>query len=588
MASEPIDNPSPDALQALYTSWRSLIDQTYLHVSNASVLATTGASYDQELESALAVASLSTMRAGRNDRVTINCLSPELIAHIFGFLSFDEIPGPIQGACSLGKSYSPGSRHTRYSLGWIKVSHVCQLWRAVALAHSTLWGVDIGSLPGWTEERLRRSQSAPIDVVIRSTDENCIKKEMVSCLLSQLHRTRKLDVSCLADVNMGCGTGEHILSFLSARAPLLESFSLTFGLRNTMAQSDNLGLPEDFLTTNTPRLRSLRLRNVPLPWNCLLPRSLTELCLCLDLPSSRWYILSPLGYCRSGLLSILSQLPQLQVLQLTHSIPKPSSKSPAKEPTQPILLPNLRRLKIEAVAFDCAWFLEHVALSASAQVIIEMPYVYSHSHLEQIGRSLLGIAPIESISLSTELPVCVKGWKKPEESTTQGARYDFAENSTVFQLIFCSMGPLHTMKAILHGLFGRRQIPSIKALRVEGIFDPSYWPQLSALLCAVDYISIDSSPLRLFMKCLAGLDWYGNFQVDLLIFPQLHIVHFIDAMLSADSALLLLQALDQRRKRSMPIQELEFRTHESISRFASLIREAVPRVSFYDVNPSPA
>ncbi|TFY71379.1 hypothetical protein EVG20_g1625 [Dentipellis fragilis] len=591
MASKPVDNPSPDAWKALYTSRLSSFDQTFLHVGNAAALATARAKFDKELENVLAVASL--LRARRNTFVTINCLPPELIALIFGFLSVDEIPRPVRGERHFREPHSQYSRRARYSLGWIKVSHVCQLWRTIALAHPSLWGVDIDSLQGWTRERLRRSKGAPIDVVVRRMSKKGAEMDLIFRLLTQLHRTRKLDLGCY--VNVKRSVGKHILPYLSAEAPILESLSCAFELDEITALPDDFVLPFNFLATNAPRLRSLRLRNISLRWNCQLPRGLMELCLSVDQPApNQSQTLPSVGYCRPGLLNILSQLPQLQVLELTRTIPNPSSDSPVKESIHAISLPNFQRLTINATSSDCAWFLERVAIPTSARLFIKVSHVYSLSDVEQIGRSLLGVAPMLSVFFSTGNPLTIKGWRKPEETAPQGPQYDFADESMAFHLTLYKLG--HATEEIVRGLFGHTEIPSIKALRVEGGFQPLDWTHLSASLCALEYISINDPPMLSFIRCLVGFERINGFQderqLSLSLFPNLHTIHFIDVMWTTDQdesrAALLLHALNERKNRSMPIQELILRAHDNTSTLISHIRKAVPRLSFHDTNPSPA
>src|ERR1019366_7937030 len=85
----------------------------------------------------------------RNALAPISLLPPEILARVFHFLTLEEPP------CS-----------GEQNLGWIRATHVCRLWRQVALGDSSLWA-KISGIPTNTErisEMLARARNAPLDI----------------------------------------------------------------------------------------------------------------------------------------------------------------------------------------------------------------------------------------------------------------------------------------------------------------------------------------------------------------------------------------------------------------------------------------
>jgi len=84
----------------------------------------------------------------RNVLVPISLLPPDILARVFHLLVFEKLP-------------LAGIRN----LGWIRVTHMCRLWRQVALDDSSLWakiwGIPINN--EWMPEILARAKNAPLD-----------------------------------------------------------------------------------------------------------------------------------------------------------------------------------------------------------------------------------------------------------------------------------------------------------------------------------------------------------------------------------------------------------------------------------------
>lgn len=55
-------------------------------------------------------------------------------------------------------------QRSRFDLGWVVVTHVCQRWRDIALDCPTLWVYISFNRPQWVPEMTRRSKSARLDI----------------------------------------------------------------------------------------------------------------------------------------------------------------------------------------------------------------------------------------------------------------------------------------------------------------------------------------------------------------------------------------------------------------------------------------
>ena len=67
-------------------------------------------------------------------------------------------------------------RGSREDLGWIVVTHVCQLWRGVALDSPILWVYIPFHCLEWVPEMTKRSKSATFKVELNS--QSCIQSRL--------------------------------------------------------------------------------------------------------------------------------------------------------------------------------------------------------------------------------------------------------------------------------------------------------------------------------------------------------------------------------------------------------------------------
>ncbi|KAH8832282.1 hypothetical protein DL96DRAFT_648185 [Flagelloscypha sp. PMI_526] len=201
---------------------------------------------------------------------------------------------------------------------WISPSHVCTLWRIVALNCAPFWSTLLLRSPSATRELLRRSKQSPLHV---GDSRNVVNSEvaLVECLslaLKESHRIETLDLFCVTRVLQSWGWQKVAESmpaaFEGVDFPILRQVTL-FGDKNAHIWNGYaaVGLPLllEFLKRPLGCLKDLRMKICPVAfWQALPPvtaNGITELTLSIRLPNFVPH-----------LLSFLRALPNLQSLDI--------------------------------------------------------------------------------------------------------------------------------------------------------------------------------------------------------------------------------------------------------------------------------
>ncbi|VDB83447.1 unnamed protein product [Peniophora sp. CBMAI 1063] len=261
-------------------------------------------------------------RRMRNKKIGACKLPCEIIAYIFECLQ------PLWPPQRLYIGLPVQSR-LKFAAGWISVSHVCSIWREVALGFPSLWTkprIDVFGLPSqYIPDILFRSRSAPLDLAIDwDGDYEMVRQDPnLKAWLSPsiFRRAKRLEI-----VAEELPLVERIATQL---CPTSEMAYLR-ELHITLSQTDNpVVLPASF--RDFPSLTRLTLNNFEVPWaSPLLSSQLVELHLSCNRVGPR-----P-SY--DELSVMLTSLQTIKVLELQNIIPLLSPIRPFRAHDAPITM----------------------------------------------------------------------------------------------------------------------------------------------------------------------------------------------------------------------------------------------------------
>lgn len=191
---------------------------------------------------------------------------PEILAVIFALHAEATPTNPDRN----GAIIPEGMTLAQFRLGWITVTHVCSLWRHVALDYCTLWTHHRFNLGlEWTTEMLRRAGGAPLKLTF---SEQVVpyppsEDDIANIIPQLLHR-----VSTLTIEENACTSA--VLDTLTSPAPLLHSL--------TISASQLTVLPRSLFGDVVPNLHHLCLSNALPTWTSMALTCLKSLSITID------------------------------------------------------------------------------------------------------------------------------------------------------------------------------------------------------------------------------------------------------------------------------------------------------------------
>ncbi|TDL22622.1 hypothetical protein BD410DRAFT_839686 [Rickenella mellea] len=245
-----------------------------------------------------------------DDRCFVNSLPPEVIAHIFHLLQ------------------------VRRSVHWLVVTHICRLWRQVAIECPSLWtSIRLSAArPQEASTFIQRAKSLPLTVVTSMTSSSTELVSITEFMLEHLSRIREVGllISLPPPLTGELAPDVDLQPIFSRPAPLLETLIIR---RPSDLWFVN---PEPIcLGRNLPMLRSIVVEIQPLEWSSVSLRGLRELQL-----DKIWSGDQPT---LSSLMAILEVCPALELLSLFRAGPTIDSL-----PTHCVNLPHLRKLNLHS------------------------------------------------------------------------------------------------------------------------------------------------------------------------------------------------------------------------------------------------
>ena len=360
---------------------------------------TTEASARVALESEIAkhADAIIELKGRLNAMAPISVLPPEVLSEIFAALAHS--------------SYSPQGRpgfRSQSAYDWITVTHVCRAWRNIALDTPRLWSRVILSGLDITQEVIARSKRAPLWVTAYMTCLDDPRKTLLDSIMRESSRLKELDL---------VGPAQAFESFSTlpmGPATILETLILCEGSPYDLDDvlfPHNPSLPVLF-QGQTPNLRHLLLNRIGVKWdNPIFCSTLTHLTVVVQYDANPSFSTGTF----SQLLSALENMHALERLELNEAIPrlrKDLDGLPAPQCT--VELPHLRELVIASGVRECADFLNHVSLPATARLRVTAATEEGVEPLVRVFSAHLARSPpLLTVSLS---PLCaaqtsVLGWR---------------------------------------------------------------------------------------------------------------------------------------------------------------------------------
>ena len=241
------------------------------------------------------------------------------------------------------KNLSTGMTHAQCRLGWITVTHVCSLWRQVALNHSTLWTCQRFNLGlEWTAEMLNRADNAPLNLTL--SEEFLLSQpsddDATTVISKLLHRAGTLTIEEGAFTTAA-------LKIITQPAPLMSSLYIS------SSRGQFVTLPRSLFADSAPRLRHLFLCNILPIWTAPALTGLkgltikinrhTDVC---DIPSY------------TDLFNAFRAMPGLESLELAGCLPLGAFPHPLKE--RNVEFPKLRSLTLHGHTTGFCHIVEHL------------------------------------------------------------------------------------------------------------------------------------------------------------------------------------------------------------------------------------
>ncbi|KAI0318441.1 hypothetical protein OF83DRAFT_21102 [Amylostereum chailletii] len=277
---------------------------------------------------------------------------------------------------------SSASIHVSRSLGWIRLTHVCRMWRHTALHNPLLWTNLVLSLgPRWLEEGIKRAQAVPLLLDQPSSSASTRPRNLTGVLADALHHSHRIRT---VHFDRAYQHSTALVPFLNTPAPALESLSLS--TNDDPGWIYTLFLPARLFAGDAPRLCRIALTDYHFQWHSFAPlgASLTHLVLRRASPrqsASRTTVRprDPADGRTSSweeMIRTFDVLPNLEVLVLAHCLPTPSNvrtldaPQAVAEDSGMARLPSLKKLVLEGGVDACARLLSHLEVPPSANVFL--------------------------------------------------------------------------------------------------------------------------------------------------------------------------------------------------------------------------
>ncbi|KZV70340.1 hypothetical protein PENSPDRAFT_752659 [Peniophora sp. CONT] len=286
----------------------------------------------------------SALNERRNELALPSLLPPEVLAHIFSFLS--EVY-PINLAH--GYYTSPST------LGWVFVTHVCRRWRHVCLGQPALWAhLDTDGRQPWNIF-LERAKESPLSINGSLNRDRGNPLQRINSILAHQHHLRELTLLSLRPSQV-----LELADGFDGSATRLRTLMLSC----SPAGSESIPLlPTSFLSRIAPNIEQLALNCVLFLWGGSYPK-LTRLHYHPGV--QRTHHTRP-GDAIFDVVRTLRRLPVLKDLRLDDAY---AEESQDFETDTPISLPSLESVSMKTKGDSCWRLWSRLLIPATAVIFI--------------------------------------------------------------------------------------------------------------------------------------------------------------------------------------------------------------------------
>jgi F-box-like len=370
--------------------------------------------------------SARTLKSRQNELVSISRLAPGTLAAIFFSLSLSTWNDETDEDAWYNQTGN---------MTWIRVAHVCRLWRETALNHPRIWShINLTKLtPVGMAQILARVRKLPLYM---KADVSKWSAEQIAAFAKQLEshisHTRHLSIS-----------GEHLpalLEQLVSPAPILKVLSLSPKSPQSLLPLANI--PDNLFNRTTPSLTNLELESCDIIWMSPFLKGLRSLQMIKLSIDARPKL--------EDWLDALSEMPQLEELSLQSATPLAPLTGPLiPKPSRSTTLPSLTRFYISDSSKECVLAVAHLVLPALTRLHVDVesqdwsgedvrlviPYV------ARIVCGIHSIEPLRSILFSGEGKRAeVVAWTTPDADVEVRNSTTVLRESVSARLMFTATG----------------------------------------------------------------------------------------------------------------------------------------------------
>ncbi|EIW84707.1 hypothetical protein CONPUDRAFT_162061 [Coniophora puteana RWD-64-598 SS2] len=380
----------------------------------------------------------------RNTLVPIYRLPPELLVEIFAYLT------PL---------FTVDQRNI------LNVSHVCPLWREVAVSCPTLWSaikLRVGHHTRGSADLFRimaeRAEGLAVTFCLDSSSFTVNHSDLIREMCRHAGRMRQLDMQFN---HLSVEQFQKTFDCFLSEFPALEEFSLH------VTTDETIFLPTDFLV-NAAMLRRLRLQKCAPPWGSAIFKRLTQLEL-HDL-----YDISPTV---EDLWSLIRSTSSLEVLILDDALSQLTPLPPFWndiDSSQVIYLPNLHHIEMNSTEVD-AYFFSRIRVAKHAHIHLVVypeaqpfglpilpPAFFSASRMDTASRDMVTLKSGINIKFDVQRTLS----ERPRLQDCSRVRCTECENR--FSAEFIGVGMLSTVAIrLLNSLYGGSPFLSVHALNIS-------------------------------------------------------------------------------------------------------------------------